>query len=106
MDTWIIGRNSVRHHCQKNAIQTFYSHLNMEDITDAAYTLAKKVFKGLKNIKHLYEYHDFYVQSDTLLFGDVFNNFWSMCLKIYEIDSEIFFSVPGLASQATLKRLK
>ena len=47
----------------------------MEDITDAAYTLAKKVFKGLKNIKHLYEYHDFYVQSDTLLFGDVFNNF-------------------------------
>ena len=106
MDTWIIGRNSVRHHCQKNAIQTFYSHLNMEDITDAAYTLAKKVFKGLKNIKHLYEYHDFYVQSDTLLFGDVFNNFWNMCHKIYEIDSARFFSVSGTAWQAALKILK
>ena len=78
----------------------------MEDITDVDYTLAKKICKGLKNIKHLDEYHDFYVQSDTWLFGDVFNNFWNMYLKKYEIDSPRSFSAPGLAWQATLKRLK
>ena len=59
----------------EKANQTFYSHLNMEDITDVDYTLAKKVCKGLKNIKRLDEYDDFYVQSDKWLFGDVFSNF-------------------------------
>ena len=44
----------------------------MEDITDVDYTHAKKVCKGLKDFD---EYHDFYVQRATLLFGDVFNNF-------------------------------
>ena len=81
----------------EKANQTFYSHLNMEDITDVDYTLAKKICKGLKNIKHLDEYHDFYDQSDTWLFGDVFNNFRNMYLKKYEIDSPRFFSAPGLA---------
>ena len=56
----------------EKATQTFYSHLNMEDITDVDYTHAKKVCKGLKDLD---EYHDFYVQRATLLFGDVFNNF-------------------------------
>ena len=78
----------------------------MEDITDVDYTHAKKVCKGFKNIKNLNQYHDFYVQSDTLLFGDVFNNFWNMCHKIYEIDSARFFSVSGTAWQAALKILK
>ena len=27
--------------------------------------------------------HDLYVQSDTLLLGDVFENFRNMCLEIY-----------------------
>ena len=30
-------------------------------------------------------YHDFYVQSNTLLLADVFENFRYMCLKIYEL---------------------
>ena len=38
----------------------FYSNLNMEDITDADYDLAKRVCKD-------FDYHDLYVQSDTLL---------------------------------------
>ena len=33
-----------------------------------------------------------YVQSDTLLLADVFENFGNMCLKIYEIDSAKFLS--------------
>ena len=38
----------------------FYSHLNMEDITDADYAYAKRVFKDFE-IKNLGEYHDLYV---------------------------------------------
>ena len=41
------------------------SHLNIEDITDADYTHPKGVCKDYK-IK-CGEYHDLYVQSDTLL---------------------------------------
>ena len=43
----------------------FYSHLNMEDITDADYAHAKRVCKDFE-IKSLGEYYDLYVQSDTL----------------------------------------
>ena len=46
----------------------------MEDITDTDYRHANKVFEEFK-LKHFGEYHDLYVQSDTLLLADVFENF-------------------------------
>ena len=46
----------------------------MEDITDADYVHAKRVCKDFE-IKNVGEYHGLYVQSDTLLIADVFNNF-------------------------------
>ena len=46
----------------------------MEDISDADYVHVKRVCKDFE-IKHLGEYHDFYVQSDTILLADVFENF-------------------------------
>ena len=48
-------------------------------------------------IKHVKfkEYHDFYVQRETLL-ADVFENFQNMCLKIYELDPAHFLSTPRL----------
>ena len=42
----------------------------MEDIIDANYRHAKKVCKYFE-IKNLGEYHDLYVQIDTLLLGDI-----------------------------------
>ena len=42
----MIGKNSMRHHYLKK--KGFYSHLNMEDITDAGYTQAKRVCKDFK----------------------------------------------------------
>ena len=84
----------------------FYSHLNMEDIiTDADYEHAKKFCKDFE-IKNLGEYHAMYVQSDTLLLADVFENFRNMCLEIYELDPAKFLSVPGLAWQAAFKKAK
>ena len=50
------------------------SHVHMDDVTDADYTHAKRFCKDFE-IKNLGEYHDLYVQSDTLLLADVFNNF-------------------------------
>ena len=76
--------------------QDFYSHLNVEDITDADYVYAKTVCKDFE-IKNLGEYHDLYVQSDTLFLADVFENFRNMCLKMYELDPAKFISAPGLA---------
>ena len=54
--------------------EDFYSQLNMEDVTDADYARAKRVFKDFE-IKNLGEYYDSYVPSDTLLLVDVFEIF-------------------------------
>ena len=48
-----------------NIIKDFYSHLNMEDITDADHAHAKRVCKE-SEIKKLGKYHDFYVPIVTL----------------------------------------
>ena len=85
--------------------EDLFSHLNMEDIIDADYAPAIRVCKDFE-VKILGEYHDLYVQSDTLLLADVFENFRNMCLKIYELDPAKFLSAPGLAWQAALKNTK
>ena len=61
--------------------EAFFSNLNMEDITDVDYRHGKTVFEYLIN-KNLVDYHHLYVQSDTLLFADVFENFRNMCIKV------------------------
>ena len=83
--------------------EAFYSNLNMEDITDTDYIHANKVFTKFK-LKHLGEYHNLYVQSDTLLLADIFENFRNMCIKVYELDPAHFLSAAGLAWQACLKK--
>ena len=80
----------------------FYSNLNVKEISGIDYRHAEKVFNEF-NIKNVGEYHDLYVQSDTLLLADVFENFRDMCMKVYELDPSCFLSAPGLAWQACLK---
>ena len=67
----------------------------MEDITDLDHRHAKRVFKNLNN-KNLDDYHDLYVQSDTLLLPDVFENFRNKCIEIYELGPAHFLSAPVL----------
>ena len=67
-----------------------------EDITGADFKHAKRVCKIFK-IKNLGEYHDLYLQSDTLLLADVLNTFWNMSFEIYELDPARFLSTPRLA---------
>ena len=71
----------------------FHSHLNMENVTDANYTHAKRVFRDFK-IKNIGEYHDLYVQSNTLLVADLFENFRNMRLAIYKLNPACFLTAP------------
>ena len=85
--------------------ESFYSNLNMENIENIDYRHGNNVFKRFK-LKHLGEYHNLYVKSDTLLLADVFENFRNTCLKVYELDPAHFLSLPGLAWRACLKKNK
>ena len=81
----------------------FYSNFNLENISDKDYKHAQKVWETFE-IKNLGEYHDLYVQCDTLLLADVFENFRDKCIEIYELDPAHFLSALGLTWQACLKK--
>ena len=62
--------------------EAFYSKLNLEDITNKDYEHFQKVWEVFR-IKKFGEYQDLYVQSNTLLLADVFENFRDKCIEIY-----------------------
>ena len=84
--------------------EAFYSNLNLEGITEVHvdHRHTNRVFKGFNN-KNLGDYHDLYVQSDTILLADIFQHFTDQCLKIYDLDPVHFLSASWLAWQACLK---
>ena len=68
-NTWITGKYLMKYHYQiKTAL---YSKFYLKDITHEDYTRAQNVFEEL-GLKNLVDYHDLYIQSDTLLLADVF----------------------------------
>ena len=73
--------------------RSFYSELNLENITDKDYEHVEKVWEAFQ-IKNLGEYRDLYVQYDTFLLSDVFENFRNKCIVIYELDPAHFLSAP------------
>ena len=68
----------------------------MEGITDTDYSHVKRVCKDFE-IKRSGEYHNLYVQCDTLMLVDVFENFRKMCHEIYKFKATKFLSAPELA---------
>ena len=60
--------------------EKFYSSFNVSIISDKEYEYAQKV-RNTFNIKNLGEYHNLYVQLDTALLADVFENFRNACLN-------------------------
>ena len=85
--------------------EDFYSHLNMEDITNADYTHPKRISKDF-GIKGLGEYRDLHIQSNTFLLADVFKNFRNMSHKVCELNPTCFLTAPTLVWEAALKKLK
>ena len=53
-------------------------------------------------MKNVDECHDLYIQGDTLLLADLFENFRNMRLKIYERYPAYFLTAPWLAWQGIL----
>jgi len=88
---------------QLPAKEAFYSKLNNSNITDDDFEHAVKVWKHFK-MTTFREYHDLYMKLDVLLLTDVFENFRSVCLKNYGLDPCWYFTAPGLAWDACLKK--
>ena len=85
--------------------EAFYSKLNKEHISDEDYKHAQKVWKTFK-CQIMKDYHDLYLKSDVLLLTDVFETFRDVCLKNYELNPAWYYTVPGLAWDAALKKIK
>ena len=83
--------------------KAFYSKLNLENIIDKDNAHAQKMFEELK-VKNLGDYHDLYVQSDTLLLADVFENFRNKCIDIYELDPAHFFFCSWISMASLFKK--
>ena len=80
----------------------FYSELTLEDITHKDYYNAQQMFE--EYCRDIADYHELYVQTDTLLLADVFEEFRDKCIEIHGLDPSYFLSAPGLAWQACLKK--
>ena len=85
--------------------EAFYSNLNMSNrnIINQDYFHAKNVWRGF-GMKNLGEYNDLYLKTDVILLSNVFEAFRSTCLKHYSLDLAHFYTSPGLAWQACLKK--
>ena len=83
--------------------EKFYSSLSDEGITDEEYERAKQVWETFR-CRNLGDYHNLYVETDTLLLADVFENFRKVCQEKYGLDPAHYYSAPGLSWDALLKK--
>ena len=83
--------------------ESFYSKLNMSVISDEDYEHAQKVW-SVFDMKNSGEYHDLYLKTDVILLSSVFEAFRDTCLEYYKLSPTHFYTSPGLAWQACLKK--
>ena len=81
----------------------FYSNLYMSGVGNKEYEHARNVWRE-SGIRNMGEYHDLYLKTDTVLLANVFESFRSVCLENYGLDPEHFYTAPGLAWRACLKK--
>ena len=84
-------------------ISAFYSNLNMSSISEEDNQHAQRVWKEF-GIRDLGDYHDLYLRTDVVLPVNVFDAFRDTCLSHYTLDPAHFYTSPGLAWCACLKR--
>ncbi|XP_065667722.1 uncharacterized protein LOC136088013 [Hydra vulgaris] len=85
--------------------ELLFSKLNDEDISDDDYSHAQTVWNEF-DCKTFRDYHDLYNVSDVLLLADVFENLKDVCMKNYKLDPAWYYTSPGLAWDAALKKTK
>ena len=91
------------HETQLPEKEKFYSSLSGKGITDEDYAHAKQVWEAFR-CRNLGDYHNLYVETDTLLLADVFENFGKVCKEKYGLDPAHYHTTPGLAWDALLKK--
>ena len=85
------------------SIECFYNNLNMSGISDRDYEHACSVWRESR-IRNIGEYHGLYLRTDTMLLANGFESFWRVCLENYGFDPSHFYTAPGLAWKACLKK--
>ena len=75
----------------------------MSSISEEDYQHAQRVWKEF-GIRTLGDYHDLYLRTDVVLQANMFEAFRDTCLKHYKLDPAHFYTSPGLAWKACLKR--
>ena len=75
----------------------------MSSISDEGYQHAQRVWTEF-GIHNLGDYHDLYLRTDVVLLANMFKAFRDTCLRHYKLDPAHFYTSPGLAWRACLKR--
>ena len=86
------------------SIADFYSKLNMSGTSDCDYDHAEKVWEEFE-LRNLGENHDLYLKTDVILLSNVFEKFRKVCMENYGLDLAHFYTAPGLAWKACLKKI-
>lgn len=81
------------------------SFQNFSNISQDDYNYANFIWKQF-NIKNMGEYSDLYLKTDVIILADIFENFRNICLKIYGLDPNHYYTSPGLSWDAMLKFTK
>ena len=84
-------------------INAFYSNLNMSSINEEDYQHAQNVW-GEFRLHDLGDYHNLYLRTDVILPANVYETFRDTCRRHYNLDPAHFYTSPGLAWKACLKR--
>ena len=81
----------------------FYSKLNMSGVSKTDYEHACTVWADF-GVRNLGEYHNLYLRTNVILLTNVFESFRHVCLDNYGLDPAHFYTAPGLAWKAWLKK--
>ena len=83
-------------------IEAFYSNLSLSGISDLTTTMLR-VWREFE-MKDLGDSHNLYLKTLVLLLSKVFEAFRTTCLEHFTLDPAHFYTSPGLAWQACLKK--
>ena len=86
------------------SIERFYSNLNMSGVRDGDYEHTCSAWREFR-IRNMGEYHDLYLRTDVILLANIFESFRRVCSGNYGLDPSHFYTAPGLAWKACLKKI-
>ena len=83
--------------------EAVYSKLNLSRVGEGDYNHVQRIWRKF-GIKNLGVYHDLYLETSMLLLHNFFETFMTTCLEHYALNPAHFYTSPGLAWQACLKK--